>query len=72
MRLEFGLFVLAGFATGMLIYFASASAEYRQQIFQVSDCVNSKWIEHEDRTGEMPSKALEDAWVKQCAGGIDD
>lgn len=45
---------------------ASWASDYQKAILNVEDCVTAQWIEHEDRTGDMPSPDLESVWREEC------
>ena len=64
-RLEFIVLATLGFATGLGISWWSS--QNQDAIHSVSECADELWREHEDRTGLMPSIALEKAGWSQCA-----
>ena len=45
---------------------ASWASDYQEAILNVEDCVMAQWMEHEDRTGDMPSPDLEAEWREEC------
>ena len=64
-RLEFIVLVSLGLATGVGISWWAS--QHEETVHAAGDCVAKLWLEHEDRTGEMPSVSLEKEWWKQCA-----
>ena len=69
MTREFIIFVLAGFTISALIHFIAEGREYRAGIHAASQCVSDRWLEYEERTGNMPSVELEKQWYAGCTSG---
>lgn len=64
-RVEFVILVSLGLATGFGISWWAS--QHQETVHAANECVNELWVEHEDRTGQMPSVDLEKAWWHLCA-----
>ena len=47
-------------------FFIQQAAATRAEIMTAESCVTAKWIEFEDRTGEMPDRDIENLWRNEC------
>lgn len=47
-------------------FFIQKADATRAQIMTAESCVTDKWIEFEDRTGEMPGRDIENLWRNEC------